>query len=231
MEQTPSDQPLGCLPVGVRQLFPSALPSPRLHPPQSPGLRAFRISGSGLLQVAGQWTADFPLPPSLPPVTKFMFTGLLLCVKREFYFSVKVWKMNPAQTQRWIHWSGAVVRDAKKGWHVGKQGRNRLLAGSQSRHTSGGARLAELPRTAMGQREANQPPPAPAAACPPPFLVEASRRWLLTPKDREKGHPQSPGKGQGENAGSQGAGPCWLSTEEIVLSQDLWLSLRRGLDF
>lgn len=207
MGQTLSDQPLGCLPVGVRQLVPSALPSPCLHPPQSPGLRAFRISGSGFLQVAGQWTADFPLPPSLPPVTKFMFTGLLLCVKREFSFSVKLWKMNPAQTQRWFRWSGAVVTDAKKGWHVGKLGRNRLLAGSQSRHTSGGARLAELPRTAMGQREANQPPsPHPRCCCVPSSVPGRSTQTVAADaKGQRKGPSSIPQEGAGRERRKPGS--------------------------
>lgn len=42
--------------------------------------------------------------------------------------------MNPARNQKRFHWAGTVVGEAEEGWHAGKQGRNRLLAGSRSRH-------------------------------------------------------------------------------------------------
>lgn len=36
--------------------------------------------------------------------------------------------MNPAPSQRWFHWAGTVVEEAKMGWHVGKQGQKQALS-------------------------------------------------------------------------------------------------------
>ena len=62
--------------------------------------------------------------------------------------------MNPARNQKRFHWAGTVVGEAEEGWHAGKQGRHRLLAGSRSRHRFRGARLAELPAWKWGKERA-----------------------------------------------------------------------------
>lgn len=65
--------------------------------------------------------------------------------------------MNPAPSQRWFHWAGTVVEEAKMGWHVGKQGQKQALFGSQGRNRFRGAGLAELLGKEMGQRAEQAP--------------------------------------------------------------------------
>lgn len=147
------------------QLPTSALLLPT-YPPTTPGtlLKTFQMLWVWSPQMSGHFREqNFPslsLSPFIPFIllqVQLIFTGHLLCVKnwrKNFLlilFEAFEDKTSQALEKFSLHWDYGGA--AEEGWHVGKQGQKQGPAGSRSRHRFRGVRLAELPRTEMGQRK------------------------------------------------------------------------------